>query len=515
MIEQPRLWIRLALFLMAAGLGLTSTLRAAEKRRPNIVFLMTDDQTDVATGCYGNTQVKTPNMDRLATEGILFRNHYNTTAICMASRVCVMTGMYEYKHGCNFMHGNLKPALLRKSYPLLLREAGYFTGFAGKIGFTLEGKPFTEFARHFDVWAGGRGQTKYRTRQNPLIAKYAKPYPHSSRAYAAWAGDFFTSAKNSGKPFCMSISFKAPHLPFTPDPAFDDVYRDTRYRKPANYGKRNARHLSPQSKTGRQFHSYRFWTNSEASYQESIRKYNQLIHGVDVALGMIRDSLKQQGLADNTVIIFTSDNGYSCGAHGFGGKVLPYEEASRSPLIIYDPRQPANQRGKKRDIVTGNIDMAPTILALAGVAIPDNIDGVSLVPALENAKPIPRQSIALLNLWGNREIQELSVVTKDWKYIYWSYESETMKPTEELFHVAEDRLEMKNLAADPAHAAQLARMRAIYDQHFGHLKRNAVGFNDYAKYKVLFDRGATLEQKAPLLKPRAPKRRRKRKTAMP
>ncbi len=361
------------------------------------------------------------------------------------------------------------------------------------------------------MWAGGRGQTNYTTRKNPLIARYAGKYPHSSRAYAAWAGDFFRSAKRSGKPFCMSISFKAPHLPFTPDRAFDDVYANKSYRKCANYGKRHARHLSPQSRTGRQFNSYKFWTKTDASYQEAIRKYNQLIHGVDVAIGMIRASLKEQKLAENTIIIFTSDNGYSCGAHGFGGKVLPYEEASRSPLIIYDPRQPTDKRGQRRDVVTGNIDMAPTILELAGVPVPENMDGVSLVPVLNHVNGLKRKSISLMNLWGNNEIQELAVVTRDWKYIYWSYESKTMRPTEELFHVGKDRLEMKNLAGDTKHAAKLKEMRTLYDAHFRHLKQHAVDFNDYGKYKVLFDRNATRAQKTPLLQPRGKKRRKKRR----
>ena len=302
------------------------TVAAAAQSRPNIVFLLTDDQTDVATGCYGNKQVKTPNIDRLAAEGILFANHYNTTSICMASRSSILTGMYEYKHGCNFMHGDLRGAFFEKSYPLLLRKAGYFTGFAGKIGFVIDGKPFAEFQRHFDVWAGGPGQTRYQTARNAGIARYAKTYPHSSRAYAAWAADFFKAAKTSGKPFCMSISFKAPHLPFTPDPAFDDVYRGKTYRKPANYGKKNARHLAPQSKTGRQFNSYRFWTNSEESYQEAIRRYNQLIYGVDVAVGMIRRSLEAQGFAKNTVIIFTSDNGYSCGRTASAARCCPMKK---------------------------------------------------------------------------------------------------------------------------------------------------------------------------------------------
>ncbi|MGF1579109.1 MAG: sulfatase [Gemmataceae bacterium] len=499
----------LTLWLVCCGFlaNVPASFAGEEKRKqPNIIFLLTDDQVDISVGCYGNDQVKTPNMDRLARQGFLFRNHYNTTSICMASRASIMTGMYEYKTGCNFQHGPLSRNAFSLSFPLLLQKAGYFIGFGGKFGFAVRadkaglekvdasGLPVGDF----DWWAGGPGQTKYKTARNKTIAKYAEKYPHSTRAYGAWAQDFFRAAKKSKKPFCLAISFKAPHLPFTPDPAFDPIYKDTKFRKPANYGKKNAKHLAPQAKTGRQFNSYRFWTKSEATYQEAMRKYNQLIYGVDVTLGMIRKALEDEGLAENTIIIFTSDNGYSCGAHGFGGKVLPYGEASRSPLIIYDPRLPQDEQGQERHTVTGNIDMAPTILDFAGQPIPKNMDGLSLVPLLGDPKGISRKSLTLINMWGNKEIQALSVVTKDWKYIYWGYAGKGFQPVEEMFHIAKDRLEMKNLATVAAHSEKLTEMRDLYDEHFRHLKRHAVQRNKYTKYRVLFDRSVPWNAKASL-----------------
>ncbi len=490
------------------GQSFADETTSSNRTRPNIIFLLTDDQVDISVGCYGNDQVKTPNMDRLAKDGILFRNHYNTTSICMASRASIMTGMYEYKTGCNFSHGPLSRQAFQFSYAVLLRQAGYFTGFAGKFGFAVrDDKAGSEAVNQkglpvddFDWWAGGPGQTNYKTAKNKGIAKYAAKYPHSTRAYGAWAGDFIRAAKKTGKPFCLSISFKAPHLPFTPDPAFDHIYADTTYRKPDNYGVKNAKHLAPQAKSGRQFKRYRFWTESEDSYQKAIRSYNQLIYGVDVALGMIRETLEAEGLAENTIIIFTSDNGYSCGAHGFGGKVLPYGEASRSPLIIFDPRLPQEKRGQRRETVTGNIDMAPTILDFAGLPIPKNMDGVSLVPLLNDPEGVSRGSLSLVNMWGNREIQELSVVTRDWKYIYWYYGGKGFSPVEELFHIGQDRLEMKNLAGIPEYTKKLEEMRKLYDRHFQHLKEHAVDYNDYRKYGVLFNRRVPWEQKEALLK---------------
>lgn len=177
-------------------------------------------------------------MDQLAKEGVLFKNHYNTTAICMASRAIIMTGMYEYKTGCNFDHGPLKKAKFEKSYPVLLREQGYYTGFAGKFGFAVSDGDSEDYhtwdvlpVDKFDSWAGGLGQTKYETIKNKYIAKYADEYPHSTRAYGAWAKAFIAEAKETGKPFCLSISFKAPHAPLTPDKYFDYVYRGKNYKK--------------------------------------------------------------------------------------------------------------------------------------------------------------------------------------------------------------------------------------------------------------------------------------------
>ena len=128
------------------------------------MFLMTDEQHWQSLVCTGNPYVETPNMDRLARDGLVFDRHYNTTAICMASRANVFTGMYEYKTGCNFSHGDMHADVWAKSYPVLLREAGYLTAFAGKFGIVVEGKGLCE--DDFDFWGGGPGQTKYATAKN-------------------------------------------------------------------------------------------------------------------------------------------------------------------------------------------------------------------------------------------------------------------------------------------------------------------------------------------------------------
>jgi arylsulfatase A-like enzyme len=483
-----RLLILLSLFLCCPRVH-------ADDERPNIIFLFADDLAAPAVGYGGNDEVITPNIDSLARDGIRFLNHYNTTPICMASRCTVMTGLYEYRHGCNFEHGDLERRFIENSYPVLIRNAGYFTGFAGKIGFVLQDEPFEALAPLFDQWAGGPGQTFYETEKNEGIAKYADQYPHCSRAYGAWALDFMASAKQSGKPFCMSISFKAPHLPFTPDPIDMKLYKGKSFTRPPNYGVENGTHLSEQVHTSRAATDYREWIND---YDDSAAKYYALITGVDAAVGMIREGLKKEGLDKNTVIIFTSDNGYNAGAHGFGDKVIPYEESAKAPLVIYDPRLPTKQNGESCEALTANVDMASTILALAGSQPPADIDGKNLLPLLTKSTDKVRDYLPLFNFWGIDSAQAMAVVAPEWKYIYWYY-GKAMTPTEELFHLGNDQYEMTNAAANKDYAKELATMRAHYDDQVAKIAERFVPNHGYDPYATLFDRRLPWAQKEELL----------------
>ncbi|WP_372772237.1 sulfatase [Mangrovibacterium sp.] len=480
--------MRLAIsFLPVALVALEST-----GQKPNIIYLMADDQNVLSVGCYGNSEVKTPNMDKIGNQGIIFARHYNTTAICMASRATVFTGMYEYKTGTNFDHGDMKPEVWKKSYPVLLREAGYLTAFAGKFGFEVEELGLCE--DDFDIWGGAPGQSGYVTKKNSSMAKYAEDYPHSTLSYGAFGQDVIREAVKQNKPFCLSISFKAPHRPVQPDPKFDDVYAGKTFTKPANFGREAGEHMSAQSKQGRQYARFHEW-HYDTDYDGVMAKYYQLVYGIDVAVGMIMEELEKQGIADNTVIIYTSDNGYICGSHGYASKVLPMEEASRAPLMIYDPRSASAGKKLTCAALTGNIDFAPTILDLAGVPIPENMDGESMVPLLRKPKKDIHEQLAFINAWGVVPTQSLTCLTKDWKYTYWWYGDSEMKPTEELYNLKSDPLEMKNLAKDPKSFSTLKTMRAKYDAELERWKQETVSYNNYQQYTTLFDRTIPWEQK--------------------
>jgi arylsulfatase A-like enzyme len=469
--------------------------------RPNIVLLLTDDQSYLSMGCYGNPEVKTPQLDKLAAQGVVFDRAYDTTAICMASRAQVMTGMYEYKTGCNFQHGPLTADKWEKSYPVLMREAGYYTGFIGKFGFAVKETADGSSNYHsnedlpmdsFDEWYGWPAQGSYKTAENEFVAQYADKYPHVTRACGAVAQDFIKDAVKKDEPFCLSVSFKASHGPMSPDPFFDDVYADKVWNRPPNYDEAGAAGIPEQAKSGRQYlHINDFEPDR---YQRTMRKYHQLVYGIDYAVGMIRDELEKQGIADNTVILFLTDNGYSCGAHGMGGKVLPYEEPSRSPMIILDPRHSVSGRGARVKSVTANIDMAPTVLDLAGLPIPDNMDGKSLLPLLDNPAGKVHDSILLINAWGNAPTHSLAVVTDEYKYINWPYDHE-MEAAEELYQFSTDQYEMTNLVANPEYKAVLEQMHKRYDQSVAIWQAECIEEGNYPLFGKIFDRSVSWKKK--------------------
>ncbi len=422
--------------------------------RPNIIFLMTDDQNVRSLGCYGAPGVKTPNIDALAADGVAFDRHYDTTAICMACRATVMTGLLEYRHGVNFGTGTVGDGQMRKedweqSYPMLLHKAGYRTAFAGKFGFTIEDT--SKSGRYpeddFDMWGGGPGQTSFITARNKSMVQYAKNYPHSTRSYGAFGSDFIKESAKKDQPFCLSISFKAPHRPVQPDPLFDDIYAGALFPKPENFGREHGMHFPEQSRRGRQYQRFEEWHYNDA-YDEVMAKYYQLIYAVDVAIGMIREAVETAGVKHKTLIIFTSDNGYLCGAHGYGSKVLPYEESSRVPLIIYDPR--SEKKAVRCNVATGNIDLAATILD-AALGRPNHGNGTSLLKHyVNNNNPKRDRIIPLINVWGPEQVFSLGFVKGEWKYIYWPYTGDGMKATAEMYNLKEDPLELHNRINDNA-----------------------------------------------------------------
>ena len=466
---------------------------AAQTKKPNIVFMLADDMSYDALGFMGRYNLKTPTLDKLAEKGVRFTKSYNTTAICMASRAQLMTGLYEFATGTNFLHGDLSYDLWENAYPQKLRQQGYYVGFAGKFGFKVSGKNGkkgnTDTVRTtFDWWSGWLGQGSYAMDKNKeasaYIEKYGSQKEHTTHALGMVSEDFIESAVTTGKPFCLSVSFKAPHTPYWIDPRYKEVYKEQQFPKPVSFG--NTDVLPEQAKSGRPFFKGKTWRKD---YDSAMYRYHTMVYAMDKAIEKVLSALEANGVAENTIVIFTSDNGHFNGAKGMGGKLYAYEEGSLAPTIIYDPRRKSSQSYETSAALTGNIDIAPTILDFAGVSDTTYRHGKSLQPILEdNTIKEIHESLLLVNVWGTASAQSLGVVTSNHKYIHWMYGAGDFKRTEELFSLKEDPFELNDISNENKATKVLSELRNQYDTWLALWKDEALKNAGYAKYSRLADR---------------------------
>lgn len=475
----------------------------ADPKRPNIVFLLADDLRVGSMGFDGHPEVRTPNLDALAKRGMVFNNSFVTTPICMVSRASTLTGQYARRHGVNDFQTPLPD--LGQTYASLLRDAGYYTGFIGKWGVDAIRKEYlNEAARTYDFWAGDSDQTiywhertcNYVTNNGTGGGEHAQcdcppevrksegvldsgPHPllkdpvHLETEVIPGKARQFLDQRDPEKPFSLSISFKAPHGPF------DGFAREFARRFEGTLMPLGATANPEEAARQPDFlrHSLegpRGWEmvhdrGLQSKGQKHLRDYHRLVEGLDKGVGEILAELDRRGLAENTVVIFTSDNGHIHGEHGFFGKWLLYEESIRVPLLIADPRLPAKDRGRTSDALVLNIDLAPTMLALGGVAAPSAMQGASLVPLLSNPSLTLRNSFFCEHLYEHdvkspvlHIVPSEGLRTKDWKYI--RYFKHPGPDGEQLFHLADDPLETKNLIADPGAAEQLDTLRKEYER---------------------------------------------------
>ncbi len=457
-------------FLKSAAIGL-STLAcgrmparaATQTRRPNIIFLLTDDQRWDTMGCAGNPIIQTPNMDAMAADGVRFTNAFVTTLICCSSRASVFSGQYVRRHGIEDFATPFSDAAWAQTYPAQLKKAGYRLGLVGKYGV---GRDRDFHKSTFDYWKGIPGQPVYEQKDEN------GNYKHLTRIMGEQSIEFLQGC-SADQPFCLSVSFKAPHVQdadprqFIYDPAYKDLYKDDvipvpETASPEHFATLPA-FLRDDKTTARVRWKMRFATPE--AYQESVKGYYRLITGVDVVIGKIREELDRLGLADNTVIMLLGDNGFFLAEHGFAGKWYGYEESIRVPLLIYDPRLPASGRGHVAPQIALNIDIAPTILSLAGIEAPSGMQGIDLSPLARGETGLSRSDFFYEHLFVNRPggkgpnliPQSEGVVSLRYKYLRY-IEQEPVY--EELFDLEKDPHEERNLAGEPGSQALLKAMRA-------------------------------------------------------
>lgn len=435
--------------------GCTSVHKEAKEcKRPNIIFILTDDQRWDALGYEGNKIIHSPQMDRLASEGTWFKNAFVTTPISAASRASILTGLYERTHGYTFQQGPLKKPYMDLSYPLILRQNGYNTGFFGKFGVIYKDaeKLFNE-AEIYDR------NDKFSDRRGYFYKTIGKDTVHLTR-YTGYQAQQFIKNASSDKPFCLSLSFSAPHAQDNAHEQYfwqeksDSLYSDITIPPPLLGDDKYFNALPKEVREGynRLRWSWRFDTPEK--YQHSVKGYYRMISEIDDEIGELRKLLEEKGIAENTVIIFMGDNGYYLGERQLADKWLMHDNSLHVPLIIYDPG--AKKHNDISDIVL-NIDIAKTILDIAGVEIPEEYQGISLLPYLRNKKPERiREEILFEHLWKLPEIPSSEGIrTSEWKYFRYRF----IEAPEELYDLVNDPLETKNLASDPDYKKIVEQLR--------------------------------------------------------
>jgi arylsulfatase A-like enzyme len=476
---------------------------AVSPPKPNIIFLMTDDQRWDNMGCYGRPEFKTPNIDALASQGVVFDKAYTTVAICMPSRVTMMTGRYYSSHRVGFVAPNdytLSRADFAKGYPALLKKAGYRTGFIGKVGFTVSeqsqrpwaGVPYDykgNMGNVFDYFAGAETTEEKALEVWPeddpvLQAIYKDKKTEETRTLRTGEAMLhFLDTQPADQPFCLSVSFYAvkhdsnSHM-YMPH---HELFKNVDFPVPENWVEGDEEKLPQVVKdNARGVYLHRDRSSTPALYQKLVRRFATQGYTVDQQVGKMIEKLREMGQLDNTIIIYTSDNGRFQGSHGLFDKCILYEEAVRAPLIVFDGRLDASKQGRREDALISSVDMAPTILSLAGLKVPAIMQGRDFSGIVNQTQDMSqwRDAVLLENLFlvsmfkaknkpnvleineneiaANKSYRSRGVRTDRWKYfIYYEH----TPPIEELYDVEKDPMEQNNLVNNPEFADVLKKLR--------------------------------------------------------
>lgn len=389
--------------------------------RPNILFIMSDDHTTQAIGAYNDRFASldpTPNIDQLAKEGIIFRYNFCNNSISTPSRATILTGQYSIKNGVLDLNGALKPE--NQYLPIEMKKAGYQTAIIGKWHLKHSPSAFDYYnvlvnqGEYFNpvLFSNdtiGKQKREFDFLNGIIREEYAKEYEgHSTDVITDLALEWFKYTRNPDKPFFFCLQYKAPHDMFEFAPRYKNYLADIVFPEPENMwnqdgwgsigtrghndslrnvlgssiGKRNIiRNMGMHMKIDPGFSDSLY---KDEAYQEYMRRYFRCVKGIDDNIGRIIKYLKNEGLIDNTIIIYTSDQGFFLGEHDFIDKRWMYDEAMKMPLIIRYPKE--IKPGTSCDWLTNNTDYAPTILDFAGMKKPDYMQGFSLRDAMSGKK---------------------------------------------------------------------------------------------------------------------------------
>jgi arylsulfatase A-like enzyme len=513
-----RLVIVSLVLCLAATVSLATVSLAAENQ-PNIVFIFSDDHACQAVGCYGSVVNETPHIDRLARMGMRFDRCLVTNSICGPSRAVIQTGKYSHING--FFHNGNRFDGSQQTFPKLLRAAGYQTAVIGKWHLVTE-------PQGFDYWRVLPDQGRY---YSPVFLT-----PEGREVVPGYATDVTTnmglewlaSGRDTSKPFMLMLQHKAPHREWQPGPDHVGKFRDVQLPEPATllddhsgltdaakratmrvyedmrdvqdlkvfdattpYGKQLFSLMSPAEQAAWRAaydeENAEFLANKPIgedrvrwNCQRYIKDYVNTVASVDDSVGRVLDYLEANGLADNTIVIYSSDQGFYLGEHGWYDKRFIYEESLRTPLVVHWPG--VTEPGSVNKQIVSNLDFAPTLLAAAGVEVPDDMQGRSLAPLLAGESVDDWRTDFYYHYYEGPPAvhtveRHYGIVTDRFKLVHF-YDLDQW----ELLDREQDPHEVTNFYGDPSYAevqAQLAErlveLRQQFDVRTNEAVRNKTG----------------------------------------
>ena len=399
--------------------------------------------------------LRTPQMDRMASEGVHFKNAFVTTALCSPSRASVLTGVYAHRH--RIVDNNTPIPAGTTFFPTYLQKAGYKTGFFGKWHMGAE----TDVPKPgFDQWVSFRGQGTYLPSPNGLNVN-GKKVPQKgyiTDELTDYATDWMrTLPKN--QPYFLYLSHKAVHAEFQPAKRHEGMYKDAKFVYPptmAADGEMAQNRPTWVKNQRNSWHGVDYPYHSTLDIADYYKRYAETLMAVDESIGRVFDALKERGELDSTLVIYMGDNGFAFGEHGLIDKRTAYEESMRVPLLARCPELFGG--GKTVKEVVAGIDIMPTVLAVAGAAGPKGLDGMNWLPLLQGQAAPWRKELLYEYYWERNFPQTPTMHSlRGERYKFIRYQG--IWDTDELYDMQEDPLESRNLIADPRLADVVKQMR--------------------------------------------------------
>ena len=446
--------------------------------RMNVVFIFTDQQNRDALGCMGNPNLETPNLDRLAEKGVLFRRCYSNHPVCGPYRGALMTGQYTSRCGVTRNQSALPAGTT--TFADAFNAAGYQTSWVGKWHLGGNGNgPIPEELRGgfqrfkgYQCYNGFYKDVCFYDEQN---REHRYDYHRTEVTTDLALSELDTlTADSAGRPFMLMVSYQAPHYPVQPAPEYEAMYKDRKIVRRPNGQEVDpfTPTVNPRSPSPHELDpDFQRYGNDLDAY---IRLYNAMCTQMDANVGRLLRRLESLGVADDTMIVFTSDHGDMQGSHGLKNKHVPYEESVGIPLIIHVPKLPGC---RVSDCLVSGIDMMPTCLELAGIEPVDTVDGQSIAPILRGQTDTTRNTVFSECGWR-------MIITEEWKLA--ARHKDGVWTPFLMTHIAEDPYEQNNRVDNPSDAAiqesLLARLQKWHQDVCGGAKNDS-GVSSHDNHK--------------------------------